>query len=1129
MSNPVNLTKFTIEELQEHINNGAAVKDILFTVIKNMPTREYSSVTNKYETIPERIIAQAELVKHCIDKGVTLKDVFPKAKEIPAEFIENHLPLVIENKYDANEILSHILFKKYTLKDQFGLITALVNEYGADAQKLYYLPSDFNVSTIEFLFSKGMPVATLLREALSSDNREKQKELFDLAFKHGAEVSTFENLFVPVVSYNEDILKILMNDYQVSAGDLLRVVIRAGVDKYNQETQEFEPNPEFIAKQSELAQYLFNNGASLKGALKHVSQIPASFIKNNLELIIEEYGPTEILSYMVQIPTVFNNLSDLLIKLVNDNKAEPNKVQHLSGDLDRASIEFLLSKGMPVATLLREALSSDNREKQKELFDLAFTHGANSSSFKDIGTSIKNCNEELFNNLMNDYRVSAGELLRVIIRAGVGQYDQITKKYGTGPELIVKQTALTNFLIGIGANLQSIDYFPSNFVKNNLQLIIEKQVEIQAGHLVKLTVEEVNTLLKGHLTLQKLFNLVLRAAAITEQLTEEEINKLKSLIDLVKSNNVVTNDIFGEQYLDEDKQHGNIINHDIFEYLLKKQLIDASCALEYAINNKSVDLAELAFNYGANIEAKSFNDEDLTLLDKALEASSIDIINRLLDKGAKHDLSYDAYVKAIVSLSFNDACQLVERLPEIYNLEETNKVLRSYGCSMNQINSFNNLHNLVVDYLAARLSDFEQKILTADTKIEINTTNVSQNIYGYTPLHFAIIADKYDLAKEMIEAGFDMYATDGNGISALQLLSLLDSRRNLSKEKQDDLKKLKKLITQKIDQVDIVFEDGEGLIDSFMDDPELSKVMLSKTKDPLFYFYKSDDNLFGLAKDPEKVHIAISNGEGFWSTGMWAAARLIMKAHQDVEFHLVSYDMLEKGGDKFIEQFDAFINPGAGDTYPKHLPEFTKKDCKFSMELEQLYQLVLQKTEELNIPYLGMCAGAQHFALHHQGTLAPLKGYNKGQHEVEFIKGTKPYFLSLTPEQQEQALKAGVFPEVKFKGDTAHNFAAVSGKLGQGMKLGAVSEGGIPMSYAHENGLRYATQYHPEHYYTDEPHGAPQKAWLDNFVAIARLHHNSKVHGTVSPIEYLQFVEQQLSQFPLEGEAVKPLGEGSEG
>ena len=38
-----------------------------------------------------------------------------------------------------------------------------------------------------------------------------------------------------------------------------------------------------------------------------------------------------------------------------------------------------------------------------------------------------------------------------------------------------------------------------------------------------------------------------------------------------------------------------------------------------------------------------------------------------------------------------------------------------------------------------------------------------------------------------------------------------------------------------------------------------------------------------------------------------------------------------------------------------------------------------------------------------------------------------------------------------------------------------------------------------------------------------------KVHGTVSPIEYLQFVEQQLSQFPLEGETVKPLGEGTEG
>ena len=81
------------------------------------------------------------------------------------------------------------------------------------------------------------------------------------------------------------------------------------------------------------------------------------------------------------------------------------------------------------------------------------------------------------------------------------------------------------------------------------------------------------------------------------------------------------------------------------------------------------------------------------------------------------------------------------------------------------------------------------------------------------------------------------------------------------------------------------------------------------------------------------------------------------------------------------------------------------------------------------------------------------------------------------------------------------------------MVLGAVSEDQVPMAYAHKNGIRYATQYHPEHHYTDEPSATHEKAWLDNFVVLARLHHNHKVHGTVSPTECLQFVKQQLAQF----------------
>lgn len=715
-----------------------------------------------------------------------------------------------------------------------------------------------------------------------------------------------------------------------------------------------------------------------------------------------------------------------------------------------SSIEFLLSKGMKGHLSLEVALNNSDREKQKALFDLAFKYGATSSSFKNIWSSIENYNEDIFNLLINDYKVSAKDL----------------------------------------------------------------------------------------------FALVLKMSITLGPLSEESITKLKNLIDLTKLNRTDANNVFSSTiatvaiYESDDIVKNITIYPDIFKYLLENELIDATIALEYAIVNQSIDLANSAFNYQPNINAKAFNSSNLTLLDRALSTKNLDIINWILDKGVKHDVDYLGYLETLYSTSFDTACKIVEKLPEIYNQDKTYELLRANGASISQLNTCTDYYNLIVDYLAAShggvssLSELEQKILTADVTIDISATTgtSSKNIYGYTPLHLAIIASKYDLAQKMIEAGFDLYAVTNSGTSSLQLVSAVNGRDE-SIDAKTSLKQLKQLIAKKIDNVDILFDNGESLIDSFVEDPELSHTILSKTQDPLFHFYKPDSSPSDWLKDPDKIHIAISNGEGFWSSGIWATARLLMKTHKDVEFHLVTYEMLKKGGDNFIKQFDAFINPGAGDSYPEDLQEFTKKDCPFSMELEQLYQFVLQKTDELKIPYLGICAGAQHLALYHQGALSPLNGYNQGQHEIEFIKGSIPYFLSLPAEQQEQALKNGLFPHVKFKGDTAHHYAAINGKLGQDMKLGAISEHKVPMTYIHQNGIRLATQYHPEHHYTDELSAIHKKAWLDNFVAIARLHHNSKIHGTVTPSEYLEFVEQHLAQFLPDGEknSVKITGEMPEG
>ena len=78
--------------------------------------------------------------------------------------------------------------------------------------------------------------------------------------------------------------------------------------------------------------------------------------------------------------------------------------------------------------------------------------------------------------------------------------------------------------------------------------------------------------------------------------------------------------------------------------------------------------------------------------------------------------------------------------------------------------------------------------------------------------------------------------------------------------------------------------------------------------------------------------------------------------NQDIQFYLVTDELLAKGGEAFLKQFDAVISQGAGDSYP-NIEEFAKEDCPFEMALENHYQNILDLTYKFNIPYLGMCAG----------------------------------------------------------------------------------------------------------------------------------------------------------------------------
>ena len=452
---------------------------------------------------------------------------------------------------------------------------------------LHTINPNLDSSSIDFLLSKGMQVEVLLRTAFYSKNKEKQKELFDLAFKHGTANVSFKDLYIAVENCNEGIFKLLMDDYKVSAQDLLNLLVLADTSKYNPDTQKSEPSqeliakqtaltnfligngaklkdapnfssdfvknnlqliienkvnakllnlskltieeaqtlltynspkdllvsvtrmstteysrdtekfeiiPELIAKQSELIQLCLTKGAKLRDAFKTASEIPASFIENNLPLIIaSKYNPTKLLEYIAIYPHGLNDQLSLITKLIRDHKADAQKLSSASSDLSSKSIDFLLNKGMKGDALLGLAFGNNDKDKQKELFELAFKHGANSSTFKDLDISVENCNEDIFKLLMEDYKVSPQDLLNLAVGAKTTQYNQ----EGSEPslELIAKQTALANLLIGEGAKLKDVTKISSDFVKNNLQLIIENKVNAKVLDLQKLTIEEVKALL----------------------------------------------------------------------------------------------------------------------------------------------------------------------------------------------------------------------------------------------------------------------------------------------------------------------------------------------------------------------------------------------------------------------------------------------------------------------------------------------------------------------------------------------------------------------------------------------------------------------------------------------------------
>ena len=629
-----------------------------------------------------------------------------------------------------------------------------------------------------------------------------------------------------------------------------------------------------------------------------------------------------------------------------------------------------------------------------------------------------------------------------------------------------------------------------------------------------ITSEELEKFLFNGLTTDRALSLVLGIKQ-PDNFTQEFQNYLYNLIELLINKGADINPMFARNI------SASILDLLIKEYglelLIKEHRLNPNNLLEHGLRSNNIDSLRVALKYNADVT--TISEDKLTT---ALRSKNIEILSLLNEHGVKISINLSEYIEFIKNENFSFKVYVVKAFTHIYNQDRASEILRYNGGSELDIKQFFDLHNLVNDYILAK-NGIPNILGTAELTIldnQINIANIDEynsspylNRYGYQALHLAIIANRNDLAEQMIQAGFNVYAQSHNHMTPLQLFVNMF----LSITFNGDRTEITRIISEVIGEVDVKLDSGQTLADRLITNNQLGAKIIEKSKDPLFYLFKQDADLFSLSQDTSKTNIAISHGASFWSTEIWSTARLLTKNHPNVKFYLVNDKVLAKGGEAFFKQFDAVINPGAGDSYPRNSEGFKKEDCPFNNQLEKHYQNTLELSDKFAIPYLGICAGAQHFSMYHGGSLKLLNindiDYSASL-DIKFVEGTLPYYLSLTKEQQTKALSDCDLPKISFSGDRAHRFAAIIGQLGDNIELGAISGDQVAMSYAHSNGIRYATQYHPEHYYkydNQNSNALHQKAWLDNFVELAEMHHSHRMNNNiVHPIEHYTQIKARL-------------------
>lgn len=250
--------------------------------------------------------------------------------------------------------------------------------------------------------------------------------------------------------------------------------------------------------------------------------------------------------------------------------------------------------------------------------------------------------------------------------------------------------------------------------------------------------------------------------------------------------------------------------------------------------------------------------------------------------------------------------------------------------------------------------------------------------------------------------------------------------------------------------------------------------------------------------------IGITNHGYHFADGIGGVASKLMEKNSNV-FIIPLTEQLASD-DSIMIKFSGFINPGAGDSYPK-LPEFSLKDMdeKRMEDYECLYQQVISFAKKHDIPYLGICLGSQHLILNNEGYLQPVQGHG-GSITIHFEKGSIPHFMTLLPHEKAKALQSCLLDDISVENaEVAHGFAGVKYKLGRNVKLGAISAKNkdVPESVSYGRNL-IGVQFHPERAYFREDEGKinRQKILLDNFFENTLDYQKSRRYALESGLHY---------------------------